>query len=236
MKTSKGNDKLGKENCIVVSRPVGDTCPSTCDFLGNGCYAENLENIYPGVRPAGLQNLITEKHRIRAMIVDAKAKGKAIRWHERGDFFKDEALDDEYVDNIIWACESIIDSGGELPDMWAYTHIYDVRLSRDLGAYVVMYASVHNDADRDKARAAGFTLFAHCDSDEKIAPKRPRGKKKADAWRASLPKLVVLDGEKYVTCPEIKRGRGVVTCTRTKDSVTCNLCVKGLANVLFPSH
>ena len=47
MKTANGNDKLGKENCIVVSRPVGDTCPSDCDFLGNGCYAEDLENIYP---------------------------------------------------------------------------------------------------------------------------------------------------------------------------------------------
>ena len=82
----------------------------------------------------------------------------------------------------------------------------------------------------------GFKLFAWCDSDTKIAPKRPRSKAKADAWRNSLPKLVVIDDTKYVTCPEIRRGRGVVTCTPTKGSVSCELCVKGLANVLFPSH
>ena len=42
MKVANGNDKLGK-GCLVVSRPVGDTCPSSCDFLGNGCYAEQTE-------------------------------------------------------------------------------------------------------------------------------------------------------------------------------------------------
>ena len=101
---------------------------------------------------------------------------------------------------------------------------------------MAVYASIHNDADMKAAKDAGFKLFAWCDSDTKIAPKRPRSKAKADAWRKSLPKLVVLNGEKFVTCPEIRRGRGVVTCTGTKDSVECNLCVKGLANVLFPSH
>ena len=87
-----------------------------------------------------------------------------------------------------------------------------------------------------KAKAAGFELFAWCDSDEKIAPKRPRGKKKADQWRSDLPKLVVLGEDRYITCPEIRRGRGVVTCTKSKNSVNCQLCVQGLANVLFPSH
>ena len=37
MKTANGNDKLGKENCIVVSRAVGDTCPPDCDFLDILC-------------------------------------------------------------------------------------------------------------------------------------------------------------------------------------------------------
>jgi len=235
MKTANGNDKLGKENCLVVSRPVGDTCPSTCAFLGNGCYAENLEKIYPGVRPAGMQNLITERGRIRSMMIMAESKGKAIRWHERGDFFINGELDNEYVDNIIWACDSILADGGKLPEMWFYTHIYDSKLA-GLSKYMAAYASIHNSKDMADAKAAGFTLFAWCDSDEKIAPVRPRGKVKAQAWRDSLPKLVVLEDEKFVTCPEIRRGRGVVTCTPSKKSVACNLCVKGLANVLFPSH
>ena len=236
MKTANGNDKLGKEKCIVVSRPVGDTCPPTCDFLGNGCYAEQLEKIYPGVRPAGMQNLITEKNKIRAMIVNAEKKDKSIRWHERGDFYKNGSeLDIEYVDNIVWACESILASGGNLPNMWFYTHIYDSRLV-SLDKYMAVYASVHNAQNVLDAKEVGFKLFAWCDSDEKIAIKRPRGKVKAQVWRDSLPKLVVLGEEKYITCPEIRRGRGVVTCTPTKNSVACNLCVKGLGNVLFPSH
>jgi len=235
MKTANGNDKLGKENCIVVSRPVGDTCPSSCAFLGNGCYAEQSEKMYPGVRPAGMQNVITERGRIRSMIIDAERKSKSIRWHERGDWFLDGKLDTDYVDNVVWACESILADGGSLPDMWFYTHIYDSRLV-SLDKYMAVYASVHNAQDVLDAKAVGFKLFAWCDSDQKIATKRPRGKVKAQQWRDSLPKLVVIDNEKYVTCPEIRRGRGVVTCTPTKNSVACNLCVKGLANVLFPSH
>jgi hypothetical protein len=220
---------------LVVSRPVGDTCPNSCAFLGNGCYAEQTEKMYPNVRPAGMQNLITERGRIRAMILDAKRQGKSIRWHERGDWFLNGELDTNYVENVTWACESILADGDSLPDMWFYTHIYDSRLV-SMGKYMNVYASIHNADDYKSAKSAGFQRFAWCDSDMKIAPKRPRSKAKADAWRQALPKLVVLEGEKYVTCPEIRRGRGVVTCTPTKGSVSCDLCVRGLANVLFPSH
>jgi hypothetical protein len=234
MKVANGNDKLGK-GCLVVSRPVGDTCPKSCAFLGNGCYAEQTEKMYPNVRPAGFQNLITERGRIRAMILDAIRQGKSIRWHERGDWFKDDNLDMNYIENVEWACESIVADGTKLPDMWFYTHIYNGRLVQ-LSKYMNVYASIHNEQDYNDAKSAGFKRFAWCDSDQKIAPKRPRSKVKAAAWRDSLPKLVVLHGEKYVTCPEIRRGRGVVTCTPTKGSVSCDLCVRGLANVLFPSH
>jgi hypothetical protein len=234
MKVANGNDKLGK-GCLVVSRPVGDTCPKSCAFLGNGCYAEQTEKMYPNVRPAGFQNLITERGRIRAMILDAIRQGKSIRWHERGDWFKDDNLDMNYIENVEWACESIVADGTKLPDMWFYTHIYNGRLVQ-LSKYMNVYASIHNEQDYNNAKSAGFKRFAWCDSDQKIAPKRPRSKVKAAAWRDSLPKLVVLHGEKYVTCPEIRRGRGVVTCTPTKGSVSCDLCVRGLANVLFPSH
>ena len=234
MKVANGNDKLGK-GCLVVSRPVGDTCPSDCDYLGNGCYAEGSEKIYPGVRPAAMQNLVTEKNRIRSMILDAIRQGKSIRWHERGDWFLNGELDTEYLENVTWACESILADGKSLPDMWFYTHIYDSRLVA-MEKYMAVYASIHDANDKSEAEAAGFKLFAWCDSDEKIAVKRPRNKAKADAWRAALPKLVVIDDTKYIVCPEIRRGRGVVTCTPTKGSVTCDLCVRGLGNVLFPSH
>jgi hypothetical protein len=233
MKTAPGNDKLGK-NCIVVSRPVGDTCPSTCAFLGNGCYAEATERQYQNARVAGFANIITEKGRIRSMIIDAHKKGKSIRWHERGDWFLNGELDIAYLSNVLCACESIVENGGELPEMWFYTHIYDSRLV-SLDKYMAVYASVHNSEQMNEAKSVGFKLFAWCD-DTTIAPKRPKSKAKADQWRASLPKLVVLNGEKFVTCPEIRRGRATITCTGTKDSLACDMCPRGLANVLFPCH
>ena len=238
MKTADGNDKLGK-NCLVVSRPVGidgdGTCPPTCVFYGDGCYAEATEKQYKNVRPASLQNVITEIGKIRSMLIDAIKRNKSIRWHERGDWFKDGQLDENYVNNVSVACESVIESGYTLPDMWFYTHIYDSRLAA-LEKYMSVYASVHNADDMAQAKRAGFKLFAWCDSDKKVAPKRPRGKIKKAAWQAALPKLVVLEGETFVTCPEIKKGRDFVTCTGNKNSRACNMCVHGRKNVLFPCH
>jgi hypothetical protein len=237
MQFSKGNEKLG-DGCLVVSRAVGDTCPSSCDFLGNGCYAENTENIFKNSRAVGLRNMITEKNLIRAMIVEAIKKEVAIRWHERGDFFKNGELDCEYVDNIVWACESLLSEGKELPEMWVYSHIYDSRIVNQLSKYMVVYASVHNSDHKEAASNAGFKYFAWCDTDNVYSQKKPRGKAKVEAWRKALPKLAIIDNERYITCPEMRRGRqaGGVTCTGTKDSVECNLCVKGLANVLFLNH
>jgi hypothetical protein len=235
MKVADGNAKLGT-GCVVVSRPVGDTCPPPCPFLGNGCYAEATERQYKNAREAGFKNIITEIGRIRAMIIDAINRGKSIRWHERGDWFLDGKLDEDYVNNVSVACESVINSGYTLPDMWFYTHIYDSKLV-ELEKYMAVYASVHNDDDMQAAKAAGFKLFAWCDSDMKIAPKRPKRKgPKRDAWHNNLPKLVVLSGETFVTCPEIRKGRDFVTCTGNKNSIACKMCPTGKKNVLFPCH
>ena len=237
MQFSKGNEKLG-DGCLVVSRAVGDTCPSSCDFLGNGCYAEATENIFKNSRAVGLRNMITEKNLIRAMIVEAIKKEVSIRWHERGDFFKNGELDCEYVENIVWACESLLSEGKKLPNMWVYSHIYDTRIVDQLSKYMVVYASVHNSDHKEAASNAGFKYFAWCDTDNVYSVKKPRSKTKIEAWRKALPKLAIIDNERYITCPEMRRGRqaGGVTCTGTKDSVECNLCVKGLANVLFLNH
>ena len=236
MKVADGNAKLGS-GCVVVSRPVGDTCPSTCVYLDKDCYALQTERQYKNAREAGFANVITEIGRIRAMIIDAIKRGKSIRWHERGDWFLDGKLDENYVNNVCVACESVINSGYTLPDMWFYTHIYDARLVNKLSKYMAVYASVHNNDDMNVAKAAGFKLFAWCDSDMKIAPKRPKRKgPKRDAWHKALPKLVVLSGETFITCPEIRKGRDFVTCTGNKNSIACKMCPTGKKNVLFPCH
>ena len=236
MQASKGNEKLGT-GCWVTSRAVGDTCPDTCEFLHNGCYAEATENIFKASRAVGLRNMITESGKIRAMIMQAIKDGRSIRWHERGDFMLNGQLDLDYIGNIVAACESILADGHSLPLMWAYTHIYDNRILALLDKYIIVYASVHNIEDKRAAESAGFKLFAWCDTANVYAPKKKRGKA-GKQQRVVAPKLAIIDNERFVTCPEMKRGRqaGGVTCTGTKDTIACNLCVKGLANVLFLNH
>ena len=235
--SKKGNSKLG-EGCFVVSRPVGNSCPSECAFLGNGCYAEGTEKIFKNSRVSSLNNMITAKGKIRAMILQAAKKEKDIRWHERGDWFKDGELDVEYVDNVADACRSIVEDGKKLPTMWFYTHIYDNYLIQRLGEYCTIYASVHNLENKKTAEKAGFKLFAWCDTELEFAPRKPHAtaKKRVKEWQENLPKLVVIDNERFITCPEIRRGRGVVTCTKSPNSIACKLCVDGKANVLFPNH
>jgi len=237
MEFAIGNAKLGS-NCQVVSRAVGDTCPDDCFFLGNGCYAEKTENVFKSSRIVGIRNIVTEKNRIRAMIVNAIKNGRSIRWHERGDFMKNGKLDMDYINNIVWACQSIIDDGMALPEQWAYTHFYSPILVRKLSKFIKLYASVHNATQKKQAYKAGFRLFAWIDTAHKYSNKKNSRAKNAKEVALALPKLVIIDDVKFVTCPEMRLGRefGGTTCTGSAFTRKCNLCVLGLINVLFVDH
>lgn len=228
MKFAYGNEKLGP-GCLVVSRPVGDTCPSSCQFLGNGCYAQFTEKRFPNARKAGFENLHSDRTKIRVMILTAVKEGKSIRWHERGDFGLDNSLDMEYIENIEAVCLQLLRENKALPQMWAYTHIYDSRILTRLSQFITIYASVHNAEDMQAAKAAGFKLFAWCDTDGQF-PKKGKG------GNPDAPKLAIIENERFVTCPEMRRGRDTVTCTGSKDTLACKLCTMGTANVLFLKH
>lgn len=204
------NRKLGKQ-VAVASRPVGDSCPSTCRFLNNGCYAERTERIYPVARRFTLDNMITESNRIYSMLRHALEKGIYVRLGERGDMGKDDKVDKEYVQNLKSAIELCIDKHGEIPYIWAYTHFIDPYLVEHLSDYISLYASVHNDEDIAKAKKAGFKLFAYC-SDVKYKRKGGNPKK--------------VDGVQV--CPnQINKD---ITCDK------CGWCVKGRDNIVFLSH
>lgn len=237
MEFAIGNSKLGT-GCQVVSRAVGDTCPDDCFFLDNGCYAQSTENVFKASRSVGLRNVITEKNRIRSMIVNAIKTGKSIRWHERGDFLRNGKLDLDYVNNIVWACQSIIDDGMCLPRMWSYTHFYSPILVKKLSKFMKLYASVHNVEQKKQAFKAGFRLFAWIDTAHKYSNKKNSRSADAKAIALALPKLVIIDDVKFVTCPEMRVGReiGGMTCTGSAFTKKCNLCVLGLINVLFVDH
>lgn len=242
MKFANGNSKLG-ENCLVVSRPVGDTCPSSCEFLGNGCYAEKTEKMYPNVRKSYLQNVITNKNKIRAMLLLAKAQNKSVRIHTNGDWLKDGELDLEYLQNWIDALTSI---RPELrPAIWCYTHVYDSRILvlEQLG--VSLYASIGGSkqkmrASYNKAKKAGFSKFAFADSGKLFSTRKQHGKPHTEQ-----PKFLEVLGERFLVCPEMRLGRERVTCTGTckvskegeiKKTTACNYCTNGRGHVFFPIH
>lgn len=225
---SIGNSKLGK-NCMVISRPVGTTCPTSCHFLHNGCYAEATEHRFPQTRQFSTNNLVVNWWDVKAVLKIAVKKGRAVRFHERGDWGIKNKIDKGYVLSVKWACEAILREGGVLPDIWTYTHFYSPYLIKNLGSYIRIYASVHSLKQQRRAEKAGFKHFAWIDTDGLIARHKSGGNPEA-------PKLVVLNNQKYMVCPEMRQGREKITCTGTNDSKVCDLCVRGLANVVFLEH
>lgn len=238
MKFSEGNAKLGT-GCLAVSRPVGETCPNSCEFLGNGCYAEKTEKLYPNVRKASSTNLITEQNRIRSMLILAKSQGKSVRWHVSGDFFLNGKLDLQYIKNIKGAIESLKEN--DRPKMWFYTHIYSKKISALDKLGIVCYASVNSKKQLAAAKRAGFRLFAWSDKVQEISKRTQNGKP-----HTHLSAKQEIEGEKFIVCPEQRLGRDKFTCTghtsinkKTGEVVkshACQICVNGTANILFLVH
>lgn len=232
MKFSNGNAKLG-ENCLVVSRPVGDSCPSSCSFLGDGCYAEHTEKLFTNSRKFAMPNMITDQNKIRSMLVYAHSQGKSVRIHERGDFFKGGKLDLPYLNNWISALESI--KPESRPKIWVYTHIYDKRILTLGKLGVNVYASVDNAKQMKKAKKVGFTLIAWADKTEEFA-KRKSHRNKVNHL-AELPTYLAINNENFLVCPEMRKGRESVTCSGTSTSVACKMCFSPSAkNVVFLKH
>lgn len=227
---SKGNSKVGSK-CVVTSRAVGDSCPSSCEFLDNGCYAQHTERQYPRVRPAWVENLIQPWNQIRSMLLFALKNEKDVRLHAAGDFFLNGKLDTVYLANLTRAITSLRDEGKSVPRIWTYTHVYMKEIA-DLVKYGVnVYASVHNAKDMADARKAGFTKFAYVDTAHRFTSKKRKG------GSPKAPKYVTFNRKRFLVCPEQRLGRGRVTCTGGNGSTACLWCVKSSGqNVAFIEH
>lgn len=213
----EGNTKLGPK-ISVFSRAVGDTCPTSCELLGNGCYAQRTERIYTTARRAGLRNVrIQDWQKLRSFILDAAAKNNAIRWHERGDFLKLDSLgrkivDRPYISNIIRAVESIKQDGIDVPKMLCYTHVYSPYII-PLQNYMTLYASVDSAADFRAAKRVGFKLFAWS-----TGVKKSQGTK---MWENHV-------GDQKIVCWEQLGTKA--TCS------DCMYCWKGLGDIAWVKH
>lgn len=177
------NKKLG-EGVATTYLPVGTvedggTCPSTCPFLGNGCYAQKGRvNLH--VRATMGCNPIEEAEMIRTA---SPKPGQMLRLHVSGDFVSNAHLKAVDAAVAVWTAKG---GGGA----WAYTHNWR-ELDPKNAKHFNLIASVHSIEDGIAAKAAGYKSFA-------LATAKHDGKK---AYFA--------EGEKMLPCPQQTSGGAV---------------------------
>lgn len=119
-----GNRKTGTP---ATYRPVGATCPSSCPYLGNGCYAQqgfvyhHQGNASPDWLPSATSALV-------AMVLAARLETVA-RLHVSGDLTRDDQVDRAYVaalEQLGRYLRAQLELTGPLA--WTYTHLTPAQL------------------------------------------------------------------------------------------------------------
>ena len=219
----KGNSKLGP-NISILSRAVGDSCPDSCLFLDNNCYAQKTERRFNNARLAGLKNMkIADWQKIRAFLLDATKRGNDVRYNERGDMLKttkndSKILDIKYIKSIVKANESIIEEGNKPPQQFLYSHVYKKEVAQLAKLGISVFASVTTIGDYKQAKSVGFTRFAWSTTLRK-------GKDKNKIWIAE-------NGDVVPVCWEqLGQGKTKGTCG------TCQYCINPkLGSIAFLNH
>lgn len=137
------NKKIGDASATYVSQ---SSCPASCPFMGNGCYAES--------GPIGIHTSRLNRSNISSVVELAKQEAASIqekltgryplRLHVVGDCSTDEAA------SIV--SEAVV---SYRKPVWTYTHAWkDVK--RESWKRVSVLASVETVADIPKARQNGY--------------------------------------------------------------------------------
>lgn len=219
MKYSQFNSKVG--NALIISRPTITTCPTSCYFAGNGCYAERSEKRFPNSRKFIENNIELSEEEILTLLKDVVKLKLPIRINANGDLGLNDKVDIKYINT--W--KKALSKSKYKPTIWLYTHFYSRHIS-SLSYYGVnVYASIHNKDDYKKAKRAGFKLYAYVSTDRQ---------KKGGSYE--YPKYVETILGRTLVCPENRLGRDRVTCAGTSTSTACNFCVHGRGNICFLSH
>lgn len=118
-------------------RAVGPTCPTTCPYLGNGCYAQGGPVAMAARR--AVHPWAADVRAAEVAIVAALRAGVLARLHVSGDFASDGRVDHAYVHAIADVAARARELSGRRWVAWTYTHLpYGawVDLLRDAGVHV----------------------------------------------------------------------------------------------------
>jgi hypothetical protein len=152
-----GNKKTGVPSTY---RKVGPTCPVTCPWLENGCYAQDGK-----VKMASDKSSDDTDRSLMAAagaMATAAKLGTVARLHVSGDFLRDGKVDVGYVLGLLDIAEELQDRGYEGIRAWAYTHIppseFEPYRALLQGAVEVLYSDVEE--------AGGAVVWEHSRIDE----------------------------------------------------------------------
>ena len=192
---ASGNAKLGRAAVTLVAR---QSCPTSCAFHQEGCYAEHDNNRIhwdrvtagaPGATPLELAEA-------EAAAIDGLPGDRDLRLHVAGD-----STTEAGTRLIAAACGRYVGRGrakGYEVRAWAYTHAWRA-VPRDAWGPVSVLASCETAADVELAHARGYAAAV-------VA---------AEFDRAAAYPLGGAAGVKVLPCPQQTRGR---VCTE------CRLC------------
>ena len=146
------NAKLGPVSATYASQA---SCPLSCPWLGNGCYAER--------GPVGFQTRRLNRSAVRSALRIAEAEARAIdaltgdrllRLHVVGDARTDAAA------RVLAAAARRYSSRGNVPrrgrKVWGYTHAWRTVSRKSWGECISILASVETVRDAWHAMAQGY--------------------------------------------------------------------------------
>jgi hypothetical protein len=183
VKAYSGNAKLGNMAATYVAK---HSCPNSCPFKSNGCYAEhdNTRGHWDRITLGSLDATPFELAKREADAIDRLPADRSLRLHVAGD-----STTEEGTRLIAAACERYMKRGKGVK-VYAYTHAW-AEVSREAWGNVSILASCETAEQVEQARERGYATA--------IVVHRFGGDR---AYRA--------DGVKIIPCPQQTRD---VTCS-----------------------
>ena len=201
------NEKIGKVSCTYCHQK---SCPPSCPFFRNGCYAEH-NNVGRFVLP----RLLTVEGRIDALVL-AKREARAVRGLTGKRPLRLRVVGDCRTEPaaraLSSACDEYASRHGQ--PVWSYTHAWR-DVPRDAWSNVSILASCEKTEDLTDAHERGYATAMVVDHHE------------------SSKAVPLANGFKGIPCPEQTRG---VKCTDCRLCFDAPRLFKEKLTILFAAH
>jgi hypothetical protein len=201
------NRKIGNVATTYASQA---SCPKSCPFFNNGCYAESGFTGFTTRRLNKATTDFTTEQDVansEASVIDRMSGKLPLRLHVVGDCATPEA-----AATVSAAAGRYIERGGQ--KVWTYTHAWR-KVNRKHWGKVSVLASTESVHGIRMARKRGYAAAI-------VVESHP-----ADG------KAYTLDGEKIIPCPEQTRG---LTCDQCRLCWNDESLKKRKATIAFAAH